>query len=110
LLERRGMNVLLADGARASLDALQKNPDVDLVLMDIMMPEVDGYDATRNIRAMENFKKLPIIALTSKAMVGDREKVLEAGCTDFVPKPVDNDQLLAVMNRLLAGGTPERKK
>ena len=110
LLERKGMNVLLAEGARASLDVLQKNPDVDLVLMDIMMPEVDGYDATRNIRAMENFKKLPIIALTSKAMVGDREKVLEAGCTDFVPKPVDNDQLLAVMNRLLAGGVAERKK
>jgi signal transduction histidine kinase/HAMP domain-containing protein/ActR/RegA family two-component response regulator len=109
LLERRGMNVLLAEGARASLDALQKNPDVDLVLMDIMMPEIDGYDATRNIRAMESFKKLPIIALTSKAMVGDREKVLEAGCTDFVPKPVDNDQLLAVMNRLLTGGV-ERKK
>jgi len=110
LLERRGVNVLLAEGARQSLDALQKNPDVDLVLMDIMMPEIDGYDATRNIRAMESFKKLPIIALTSKAMVGDREKVLEAGCTDFVPKPVDNDQLLAVMNRLLSGGGSERKK
>ncbi|HEY1955992.1 MAG TPA: HAMP domain-containing protein, partial [Polyangiaceae bacterium] len=107
LLERRGMNVLLADNARASLDALQKNPDVDVVLMDIMMPEVDGYDATRNIRAMESFKKLPIIALTSKAMVGDREKVLEAGCNDFVPKPVDSDQLLTVMSRLL-GASPER--
>jgi signal transduction histidine kinase/HAMP domain-containing protein/ActR/RegA family two-component response regulator len=101
LLERRGMSVLLAESARASLDALQKNPDVDVVLMDIMMPEVDGYDATRNIRAMEKFAKLPIIALTSKAMVGDREKVLEAGCNDFVPKPVETDQLLAVMGRLL---------
>ena len=64
-------------------------------------PEVDGYDATRNIRAMETFKELPIIALTSKAMVGDREKVLQAGCTDFVAKPVDNDMLLATMSRLL---------
>jgi CheY-like chemotaxis protein len=110
LLERRGMNVLLAESARASLDALQKNPDVDVVLMDIMMPEVDGYDATRNIRAMENFKKLPIIALTSKAMVGDREKVLAAGCTDFVPKPVDNDQLLAAMSRALTTQEPRRPR
>ncbi len=102
LLERRGMFVVLADGARASLDALQKHPDVDIVLMDIMMPEIDGYDATRNIRAMEAFRDLPIIALTSKAMVGDREKVLDAGCSDFVPKPVDNDELLAAIVRWLS--------
>jgi len=101
LLERRGMTVLIAENARSSLDVLQKNPDTDVVLMDIMMPEVDGYDATRNIRAMERFAKLPIVALTSKAMVGDREKVLEAGCNDFVAKPVDSDQLLSIMARLL---------
>ena len=102
LLEKRGMVVILADGALASLDALQKNPDTDVVLMDIMMPEIDGYDATRNIRAMEAFRTLPIIALTSKAMVGDREKVLAAGCSDFVPKPVDNDQLLEALVRFLS--------
>jgi signal transduction histidine kinase/HAMP domain-containing protein/ActR/RegA family two-component response regulator len=105
LLEKRGMVVVLADGARASLDALQKNPDTDVVLMDIMMPEIDGYDATRNIRAMEAFRDLPIIALTSKAMVGDREKVLSAGCSDFVPKPVDNDQLLSALVRWLSKRT-----
>ncbi|HSQ65517.1 MAG TPA: ATP-binding protein, partial [Polyangiaceae bacterium] len=102
LLETRGVHVLLADGARSSLDVLQKHPDVDAVLMDIMMPEVDGYEATRNIRAIEAFRELPIIALTSKAMVGDREKILDAGCSDFVPKPVDNDQLLGTLGRWLA--------
>jgi CheY-like chemotaxis protein len=107
LLERKGMRVLIADGARSSLDALHKNPDVDVVLMDIMMPEIDGYDATRNIRAVESFRQLPVIALTSKAMVGDREKVLEAGCNDFVAKPVNDDELLSVMSRLLAAA-PKR--
>jgi len=102
LLESRGMVVVIAESARASLDALHKNPDVDVVLMDIMMPEVDGYDATRNIRAMEAFRDLPIIALTSKAMVGDREKVLAAGCSDFVPKPVDNDELLDAISNWLS--------
>jgi CheY-like chemotaxis protein len=102
LLEKRGMTVFLAEGARASLDVLQKHPDIDLILMDIMMPEIDGYDATRSIRAIEAYREMPVIALTSKAMIGDREKVLAAGCSDFIAKPVDSDQLVAVMSRWLA--------
>jgi len=67
--------------------------------MDIMMPEVDGYECARSIRKMSGFSELPIIALTSKAMVGDREKVLDAGCSDFVPKPVDTERLLTTIAR-----------
>jgi signal transduction histidine kinase/HAMP domain-containing protein/ActR/RegA family two-component response regulator len=104
LLEGRGMKVLLADGARACFDVLDEHPDVALVLMDIMMPEIDGYEAARRIRAKPAFRDLPIIALTSKAMVGDREKVLAAGCSDFIPKPVDNEMLLSTIVHWIEGG------
>jgi CheY-like chemotaxis protein len=76
---------------------LDKNPDIDLVLMDIMMPEMDGYETTKAIRKEARFESLPIIALTAKAMKGDREKCLQAGATDYVTKPVDLDQLFSVM-------------
>ena len=103
LLEGRGARVLVAENARNGIATLQKNPDVDLVLMDIMMPEVDGYEATRKIRAMSEFHALPIVAVTAKAMAGDRAKCLAAGCSDFLPKPVDNARLLAVTRRWLKG-------
>jgi signal transduction histidine kinase/CheY-like chemotaxis protein len=97
LLERRRMDVLYAENGRLALQKLEQNPDVDVVLMDIMMPEMDGYEAMREIRKMERFRDLPIIALTAKAMRGDREKCLEAGASDYVAKPVDQEQLLSLL-------------
>jgi CheY-like chemotaxis protein len=73
------------------------NPDVDAVLMDIMMPEMDGFETTQRIRKMPRFRKTPIIALTAKAMKGDREKCIEAGASDYITKPVDVEQLLSLL-------------
>jgi HAMP domain-containing protein/CheY-like chemotaxis protein/signal transduction histidine kinase len=97
LLESHGMSVLFAENGRAALDVLGENPDVDIVLMDVMMPEMDGYETTRAIREMERFRGLPIIAVTAKAMVGDREKTIAAGASDYITKPVDTEQLLSLM-------------
>ncbi|MGH8991848.1 MAG: response regulator, partial [Acidimicrobiia bacterium] len=96
-LEDRGVEVLTAEDGRQGIALLQKTPGVDLVLMDIMMPEMDGYETTRAIRKMAGFKDLPIIALTAKAMRGDREKSLAAGASDYITKPVEINQLLALM-------------
>jgi CheY-like chemotaxis protein len=76
---------------------LQNNPDIDIVLVDVMMPEMDGYETTRQIRQNNQFKSLPIIALTAKAMQGDREKCIEAGASDYITKPVDIEQLLSLL-------------
>jgi signal transduction histidine kinase/HAMP domain-containing protein/DNA-binding response OmpR family regulator len=95
LLERYKMRVIFADNGRAAIRTLQETPDIDIVLMDIMMPEMDGYDTTRSIRKIDQFRNLPIIALTARAMKGDREKCIEAGASDYIPKPVAPDQLLA---------------
>ena len=97
LLENHGMNVLFAENGAAALDVLKEHGDVDMILMDIMMPEMDGYETTRAIREQAGFASLPIIALTAKAMKGDREKSITAGASDYITKPVDSEQLLSLM-------------
>ncbi len=97
ILQHHKVEVMHAENGRACLEVLRQNVDVDVVLMDIMMPEMDGFDTMRAIRGLEQFRSLPIVALTAKAMKGDREKCLEAGATDYVPKPVDLDQLFSVL-------------
>lgn len=98
ILESRGMKVLHAENGKAGIKLLEENPDVDCVLMDTMMPEMDGLAATTEIRKNQKFKRLPIISLTAKAMKGDREKALEAGASDYVTKPVDPEKLLSVIH------------
>jgi CheY-like chemotaxis protein len=97
VFERRGMEVVFAENGREGVEALKSNPDVSLVLMDIMMPEMDGYEATRAVREIPEFQRLPIVALTAKAMKGDREKSIASGASDYITKPVDVDQLLSLM-------------
>lgn len=101
VLGRVGMPVLYAENGREGIEALERNPDVGLVLMDIMMPEMDGYETISVIRRTPRWAGLPIVALTAKAMPGDREKSIARGANDYVPKPVDVDQLLTVVCALL---------
>lgn len=96
-LETEGIQVVIARDGRESLEALEQEPDIDLVLMDIMMPEMDGYEAIRAIRTKPHFSQLPVIALTAKAMKNDREKCLEAGASDYISKPLEMDQLFSVL-------------
>ncbi|WP_128548632.1 response regulator [Larkinella soli] len=97
LLEEQQMNVLTAGDGREALDMLKENGDTDIVLMDVMMPEMDGYEATRRIRGDLKLLELPVIALTAKAMSGDREKAIEAGASDYITKPVDSGRLFSLM-------------
>jgi CheY-like chemotaxis protein len=97
ILEPHKMQLVSAETGKQAISILQDAPDVDAVLMDIMMPDMDGYDTIRAIRRLAEFKSLPIIALTAKAMKGDREKCLEAGASDYVAKPVDTEQLLSTL-------------
>ncbi|HEU6456488.1 MAG TPA: response regulator, partial [Roseateles sp.] len=97
LLENQDMRVLTATSGRAAIDIVQRTPDLDLVLMDIMMPDMDGYETMREIRSNPEFRNLPMLALTAKAMKGDREKCLEAGASDYISKPVNTAQLLSLM-------------
>ncbi|HTC19794.1 MAG TPA: response regulator, partial [bacterium] len=101
LLEHQQMKVLSAESGREAIELLEKTPDMDIVLMDIMMPEMDGYDTMQAIRQKESFKSLPIVALTAKAMKGDREKCIESGASDYITKPVDTEQLLSLMRTWL---------
>jgi CheY-like chemotaxis protein/signal transduction histidine kinase len=96
-LESYQMQVLFAENGRDGIERLQTNPEINLVLMDIMMPEMDGYETTRAIRQQQQFRSLPIIALTAKAMPGDREKCIAAGASDYITKPVDTEQLLSLL-------------
>jgi HAMP domain-containing protein/CheY-like chemotaxis protein/signal transduction histidine kinase len=97
VLESHGMEVIYAENGRDGLESLRGNPNVDLVLMDIMMPELDGYETMQAVRAMDGFEHLPIISLTAKAMKGDREKSIASGASDYIAKPVDVDQLLSLL-------------
>jgi len=97
ILEPFQMRVLAAETGREAIDLLQRTTDIDVVLMDIMMPDMDGYDTIRAIRKLSKFRALPIIALTAKAMKGDREKCIEAGASDYIAKPVDTQQLLGLL-------------
>ncbi len=101
VLERRGMRVLTATTGHEAIAHLERTPDVAIVLMDIMMPEMDGYQTMQAIRAEGNWRRLPIIALTAKAMKGDREKCLQAGASDYLAKPVNTEQLLAALRMWL---------
>jgi CheY-like chemotaxis protein len=101
LLERHKMETVVAASGAEAINIIHKTPEVSLVLMDIMMPEMDGYETMRRIREEPQYRTLPIIALTAKAMKGDREKCLEAGASDYIAKPVNTDQLLSLMRMWL---------
>jgi CheY-like chemotaxis protein len=96
-LEEYGINLRYAESGRAGLDLLKATPEVDALLVDIMMPDMDGYETIREVRALGGFSDLPIVAVTAKAMKGDRQKCIQAGASDYVSKPVDIDQLISVL-------------
>jgi CheY-like chemotaxis protein len=91
------MRVLTATNGRQAIDLIHETPELSVVLMDIMMPEMDGYETMREIRRNSDIRTLPILALTAKAMKGDREKCLRAGASDYIAKPVNTDQLLSLL-------------
>jgi len=97
VLENQEMDVISATNGRHAIELIENTPDLSVVLMDIMMPEMDGYTTIREIRKQPAFRSLPILALTAKAMKGDREKCLEAGASDYVAKPVNTEQLLSML-------------
>ena len=101
LLERHRMEVLFSENGRDGIELLKHTPDVDAILVDVMMPDIDGYETMRQIRKMRGFKNTPMIALTAKAMKGDREKCIEAGASDYVSKPADVDRLLSLLRLYL---------
>ena len=97
ILKERGMEVIKADNGKTALETLNKNQEIDMVLMDIMMPQMDGYEAMEKIRKQAHFRTLPIIALTAKAMKDDKQKCIDAGANDYISKPVDVPRLLSLM-------------
>lgn len=103
LLRSRGAEVVTAETGREALEALSAHPDIAGVLMDVMMPEMDGYEAMRRLRQDARFAKLPVIALTAKAMKGEKERCLDAGASDYLPKPIDGERLLSTLKSWIAG-------
>ncbi len=97
LFEQEGLSCIIAENGVAAIEALERDKEIDIVLMDVMMPEMDGYEATAEIRKRKELKNLPIIALTAKAMKGDRERSLAAGMSDYISKPINIHQLLSLM-------------
>jgi CheY-like chemotaxis protein len=97
VLENHDMEVVSATNGRQAIALIEQSPDLSVVLMDIMMPDMDGYETMRKIRTNLDLRTLPIVALTAKAMKGDREKCLEAGASDYIAKPVNTDQLLSLL-------------
>jgi len=110
LLEQHGLNVVSRETGAEAIALLDEDPEIDAVLMDIMMPEMDGYETMRRIRINPKHRLLPILALTAKAMKGDREKCLEAGASDYIAKPVDTEELLALLRIWLFGKQPLNRK
>ena len=108
VLELYGLTVVHAPSGQQGIDVLRADADIDLVLMDVMMPEMDGYTTTAAIREMPEFADLPVIAVTARAMQGDRDKSLAAGATDYVTKPVDTEELLGCIKRWLPAAPAAR--
>jgi CheY-like chemotaxis protein len=102
LLAGHGVQPVKAENGGRALELLAEHPDVDLVLLDMMMPVLDGYETLRRLRAQPTFATLPVVALTAKAMKEDRQRCLEAGATDYLSKPVDQDRLLSLLRVLLS--------
>jgi CheY-like chemotaxis protein len=99
LQQSRGCEVLVAENGREALEVLASKPDVSCILMDIMMPEMDGYETMRHLRQDDSFRDLPIIVLTAKAMAGERERCIQAGASDYLTKPVESSALFATLER-----------
>jgi CheY-like chemotaxis protein len=97
ILEGQGMSVLVSENGKEALELLEQKPEIDLILMDIMMPEMDGYETMEQIKNQPRFSKIPIIALTAKAMKGDRQKCIDAGANDYLAKPLDTGKLLSLL-------------
>ena len=97
ILQEKNVNIVVGRTGREGIEKLHQNPDTSLIIMDIMMPEMDGYTAMREIRKEEKYAFLPIIALTAKAMKGDREKCIDAGANDYMSKPVQTEKLLSLL-------------
>lgn len=99
------MRVVHAESGKEGIEILKSSNDIDLVLMDVMMPGLDGFDTMRIVRQLDGYKSLPIVAVTAKAMMGDREKCIDAGANDYIAKPVNVDVLIATLWRTLQGQT-----
>ncbi|MBF0397577.1 MAG: response regulator, partial [Desulfobacterales bacterium] len=97
ILEDKGMKVIIGKNGKMGLQRLKEDPNINIILMDIMMPEMDGYEAIKEIRKLTHFKNIPIIALTAKAMKGDAAKCIESGATDYLAKPVDIEKLFSML-------------